>query len=88
MSGGTEGETPLDVPDAEVTTSTLYGGGYYLNTRPWRGIRISAQEPTAMGGGRSLLAPVFRFVGDWSAFGEQAARLTMEGQHDLRIELA
>ena len=88
LSVGTEGETPLDVPDAEVTTSTLYGGGYYLNTRPWRGIRISAQEPTAMGGGRSLLAPVFRFVGDWSAFGEQAARLTMEGQHDLRIELA
>jgi Protein of unknown function (DUF3830) len=87
-AGGTEGETPLDVPDAEVTTSTLYGGGYYLNTRPWRGIRISAQEPTAMGGGRSLLAPLFRFVGDWSAFAKQAARLTMDGQRDLRIELA
>jgi len=87
-AGGKEGETPLDVPDAEVTTSTLYGGGYYLNTRPWRGIRISAQEPTAMGGGRSLLAPVFRFVGDWSAFADQTARLTMEGQRDLRIELA
>jgi hypothetical protein len=87
-AGGTEGETPLDVPDEEVTTSTLYGGGYYLNTRPWRGIRISAQEPTAMGGGRSLLAPLFRFVGDWSAFAEQAARLTMEGQRDMSIELA
>src|SRR5207248_6382304 len=86
--GGPQGETPLEVPDAEVTATTLYGGGYYLNTKPWRGIRISAQEPTAMGGGRSTLAPLFRFVGDWSAFGEQAARLTMEGQHDLRIELA
>jgi len=86
-AGGKEGETPLDVPDAEVNTSTLYGGGYYLNTSPWRGIRISAQEPTAMGGGRSLLAPLFRFVGDWSAFAEQAAKLTMEGQRDLRIEL-
>ena len=48
-AGGKEGETPLDVPDAEVNTSTLYGGGYYLSTRPWRGIRISAHEPTAMG---------------------------------------
>ncbi len=87
-AGGKEGETPLEVPDAEVNTSTLYGGGYYLNTSPWRGIRISAQEPTAMGGGRSLLAPLFRFVGDWSAFAEQAARLTMEGQRDLRLDLA
>ena len=87
-AGGKEGETPLDVPDAEVNTSTLYGGGYYLSTRPWRGIRISAHEPTAMGGGRSLLAPLFRFVGDWSAFAEQAAKLTMEGQRDLRIDLA
>jgi len=87
-AGGKEGETPLDVPDAEVNTSTLYGGGYYLSTRPWRGIRISAHEPTAMGGGRSLLAPLFRFVGDWSAFAEQAANLTMEGQRDLRIDLA
>jgi hypothetical protein len=86
-AGGKEGETPLDVPDAEVNTSTLYGGGYYLSTRPWRGIRISALEPTAMGGGRSLLAPLFRFVGDWSAFAAQAARLTMDGQQDLRIEL-
>ncbi|MDQ3811410.1 MAG: DUF3830 family protein [Chloroflexota bacterium] len=86
--GGREGETPLEVPDEEVNTSTLYGGGYYLNTRPWRGIRISAQEPTAMGGGRSLLAPLFRFAGDWSAFAEQAGRLTMEGQRELRIELA
>jgi hypothetical protein len=41
-----------------------------------------------MGAGRSLLAPLFRFVGDWSAFAEQAARLTMEGERDLRIELA
>ena len=87
-AGGKEGETPLDVPDAEVSTSTLYGGGYYLNTSPWRGIRISAVEPTAMGGGRSLLAPLFRFVGEWSAFAEQAARLSMDGQRDLRIELA
>ena len=87
-AGGKQGETPLDVPDAEVNTSTLYGGGYYLSTRPWRGIRISAHEPTAMGGGRSLLAPLFRFVGDWSAFAEQAANLTMEGQRDLRIDLA
>ncbi|SRR6266508_276075 len=87
-AGGKEGETPLDVPDAEVDTSTLYGGGYYLNASPWRGIRISAHEPTAMGGGRSLLAPLFRFVGDWSAFAEQAAKLTMEGQRDLRIDLA
>jgi Protein of unknown function (DUF3830) len=87
-AGGKEGETPLDVPDEEVKTSTLYGGGYYLNTRPWRGIRISAQEPTAMGGGRSLLAPLFRFFGDWSAFAEQAARLTIDGQRELRIEPA
>ena len=87
-TGGPEGETPLDVPDSEVTASTLSGGGYYLPTRPWRGIRIAAQEPTAMGGGRSLLAPVFRFIGDWSAFAEQAATLTMEGQKELRIELA
>jgi hypothetical protein len=87
-AGGAEGETPLEVPDAEVTTSTLYGGGYYLNTSPWRGIRISAQEPTAMGGGRSQLAPLFRFVGDWSDFAAQAARLTMEGRRELRIDTA
>jgi hypothetical protein len=87
-AGGKEGETPLDVPDAEVNTSTLYRGGYYLNTSPWRGIRISAHEPTAMGGGRSLLAPLFRFVGNWSTFAEQAAKLTMEGQRDLRIDRA
>jgi hypothetical protein len=85
-AGGAEGETPLDVPEAEVNTSTLYGGGYYLSTRPWRGIRMSAQEPTAMGGGRSQLAPLFRFVGDWSGFAEQAAKLTMEGQRDMLIE--
>ena len=87
-AGGPQGETPLDVPDNEATASTLYAGGYYLPTPPWRGIRIAAQEPTAMGGGRSLLAPVFRFVGDWSAFAAEAATLTMEGQKELRIELA
>jgi len=86
-NGGPQGETPLDVPDNEITSTTLYGGGYYLSTKPYRGIRISAQEPTAMGGGRSALAPVFRFVGDWSAFAAQAALLTMDGQKDLRIEL-
>ena len=85
-AGGSQGETPLDVPEDEVTASTLYGGGYYLPTRPWRGIRIAAQEPTAMGNGRSLLAPVFRFVGDWTAFAAQTATLTMEGQKELRIE--
>jgi hypothetical protein len=85
-TGGAQGETPLDVPDSEVTASTLYGGGYYLPTRPWRGIRIAAQEPTAMGNGRSLLAPVFRFLGDWSAFAAQAATLTVDGQKELRIE--
>jgi hypothetical protein len=85
-AGGPQGETPLDVPESEVTASTLYAGGYYLPTPPWRGIRIAAQEPTAMGGGRSLLAPVFRFVGDWSAFAAQAATLTMDGQKELRIE--
>ena len=87
-AGGPQGETPLDVPDKEATASTLYAGGYYLPTPPWRGIRIAAQEPTAMGGGRSLLAPVFRFVGDWSAFAAQAATLTMEGQKELHIEIA
>jgi hypothetical protein len=86
-AGGDQGETPLDVPDSEVTANTLYAGGYYLNTRPWRGIRIAAQEPTAMGGGRSTLAPLFRLVGDWSAFRDQAARLSLEGKKDLRIEL-
>jgi hypothetical protein len=86
-AGGPEGETPLDVPESEATASTLHCGGYYLPTRPWRGIRIAAQEPTAMGGGRSLLAPVFRFVGDWSAFAARASSLTMEGQKELRIEL-
>jgi hypothetical protein len=86
-TGGAQGETPLDVPDSEVTASTLYAGGYYLPTRPWRGIRIAAQEPTAMGNGRSLLAPVFRFLGDWSTFAEQAATLSMDGQKELRIEL-
>ena len=85
-AGGPQGETPLDVPESEVCASTLYAGGYYLPTRPWRGIRIAAQEPTAMGNGRSLLAPVFRFVGDWSAFAAQTATLTMEGQKDLQIE--
>jgi hypothetical protein len=86
-AGGPQGETPLEVPDAEVTATTLYGGGYYLNTKPWRGIRMSAQEPTAMGGGRSTLAPLFRFVGDWSAFRTQAATLSMEGQKEMGIEL-
>ena len=87
-NGGPQGETPLEVPEAEVNANTLYGGGYYLPTRPWRGIRIAAVEPTAMGNGRSLLAPVFRLVGDWSEFARQAATLTMEGQKDLRIELS
>lgn len=87
-AGGAQGETPLEVPQNEVTASTLYGGGYYLPTRPWRGIRIAAREPTAMGNGRSLLAPVFRFVGDWSEFAAQTATLTMEGRKELRIELA
>jgi hypothetical protein len=87
-AGGPQGETPLDVPDSETIASTLCAGGYYLSTPPWRGIRIAAQEPTAMGGGRSLLAPVFRFVADWSTFATQAASLTMEGQKELRIELA
>jgi len=85
-AGGSQGETLLDVPENEVIASTLYGGGYYLPTRQWRGIRIAAQEPTAMGNGRSLLAPVFRFVGDWSAFAAETATLTMEGQKELRIE--
>jgi hypothetical protein len=87
-NGGPQGETPLDVPESEITANTLYGGGYYLPTSPWRGIRISALEPTAMGGGRSMLAPIFRFVGDWSAFSAQAATLTMDGEKALRIELA
>lgn len=87
-TGGAQGETPLEVPDTEMTATTLYGGGYYLSTSPYRGIRISAQEPTAMGGGRSTLAPLFRFVGAWSDLAAQAALLTMEGQKDLRIELA
>jgi len=86
-TGGTQGETPLEVPESEITATTLYRGGYYLSTKPYRGIRISAVEPTAMGGGRSALAPLFRFVGDWSEFGFQAGLLTMEGQKDLRIEL-
>lgn len=87
-TGGAQGETPLEVPEAEVTASTLYGGGYYLPTPPWRGIRIAAVEPTAMGSGRSVLAPLFRFIGDWSKFAEQAAALTMDGQKNMRIELA
>ncbi len=86
-TGGPQGETPLEVPETEVTASTLYAGGSYLPTRPWRGIRISAQEPTAMGNGRSLLAPVFRFVGDWSGFAAQTATLTMDGQKELRIDM-
>jgi hypothetical protein len=86
-NGGVQGETPLDVPESEVNANTLYGGGYYLSTPPFRGIRIAAVEPTAMGGGRAALAPVFRFVGDWSGFAAQADLLTMEGQKDLRIEL-
>ena len=32
--GGPQGETPLEVPESEVTATTLYGGGYYLPTRP------------------------------------------------------
>ncbi len=87
-TGGKEGETPLDVPDSEATAATLYGGGYYLPARPWRGIRISAQEPTAMGGGRLALTPLFRFTGDWFAFRAVCARLTLEGEKDLRMELA
>lgn len=87
-TGGTEGETPLESPDSEATATTLYGGGYYLPARPWRGIRISAQEPTAMGGGRLALVPLFRFTGDRSAFRAVAARLTLEGEKEMRIELA
>jgi hypothetical protein len=87
-TGGPQGETPLDVPETETTASTLHAGGYYLPTPPWRGIRIAAQQPTAMGGGRFPLAPLFRFVGDWSKFAAKAATLTMEGQKELRIELA
>lgn len=87
-TGGKEGETALDVPDAEATATTLYGGGYYLTTKPWRGLRISAQEPTAMGAGRMALTPLFRFVGDWSAFRDATAALTLEGEKEIRIELA
>jgi hypothetical protein len=86
-TGGAQGETPLEVPESEITATTLYRGGYYLSTKPYRGIRISAVEPTAMGGGRSALAPLFRFVGNWSEFAVQAGLLTMEGEKDLRIEL-
>jgi hypothetical protein len=86
-TGGAQGETPLEVPESEITAATLYRGGYYLSTKPYRGIRISAVEPTAMGGGRSALAPLFRFVGNWSKFAVQAGLLTMEGEKDLRIDL-
>lgn len=84
--GGKEGETPLDVPDAEATATTLYGGGYYLPAKPWRGIRMSAQEPTAMGEGRLALTPLFRFVGDWSVFRDATAKLTIDGEKEMRIE--
>lgn len=87
-TGGNEGETPLDAPDSEATATTLYGGGYYLPAKPWRGIRISAQEPTAMGGGRLALTPLFRFTGDWSAFRAVTATLTFEGEKPMSIELA
>ncbi len=87
-TGGKEGETPLDAPDGEATATTLYGGGYYLPAKPWRGIRISAQEPTAMGGGRLALTPLFRFTGDWSAFRAVTARLTLEGEKEMRLELS
>lgn len=85
--GGKEGETPLDAPDAEATETTLYGGGYYLPAKPWRGIRMSAQEPTAMGEGRLALTPLFRFVGDWSSFRDATATLTLEGEKDMRIDV-
>ena len=86
--GGSEGETPLDAPDAEATETTLYGGGYYLTAKPWRGVRISAQEPTAMGAGRMALAPLFRFVGDWSSLRAATATLTLDGAKEMRIALA
>lgn len=87
-TGGREGETPLDVPEAEATATTLYGGGYYLPIKPWRGVRISAQEPTAMGAGHMSLTPLFRLIGDWAMFRAAAARLTLEGEKPMRIELA
>ena len=87
-TGGKEGETPLHAPDSEATATTLYGGGYYLPAKPWRGIRLSAQEPTAMGGGRLALTPLFRFTGDWSAFRDVTATLTLDGEKPMSIELA
>lgn len=87
-TGGKEGETPLDVPESEATVTTLYDGGYYLPTKPWRGVRISAQEPTAMGGGQMALTPLFRLIGDWAAFRAVSARLTLEGEKEMRIEIA
>jgi hypothetical protein len=86
--GGPEGETPLEVDNLEQGQTILYPSYiYYLNLRPWRGIRIP-REATVMGGamgGNTRLVPIARFQGDWSAFRDQAERIVMEGAKPMAI---
>lgn len=87
-TGGPEGETPIDIADLEPGQSILYPSYiYYLNLRPWRGIRIP-REATVMGGatgGNTRLVPVARFQGDWSGFRDQAERIVIEGAKPMAI---
>jgi hypothetical protein len=89
--GGPEGETPLEIDDLEPGQNILYPSYiYYLNLRPWRGIRIP-REATVMGGamgGNTRLTPVARFQGDWSAFRDQAERIVIEGAKPMAIRFS
>lgn len=89
-AGGPEGETPLEIDDLEQGQTILYPSYiYYLNLRPWRGIRIP-REATVMGGamgGSTRLVPIARFLGDWSAFRDQADRIVVEGAKPMAIRL-
>lgn len=86
--GGPEGETPIEIDDLEPGQAILYPSYiYYLNLRPWRGIRIP-REATVMGGatgGSTRLVPVARFQGDWSGFRDQAERIVIEGAKPMAI---
>ncbi len=90
-SGGPEGETVLEVGEAERGQVLLYPGYiYYLPTPPWRGLRI-AREATMMrgpaGNGGLRLIPLARFVGDWTGFRAEAERIVVEGAKPLSFRL-
>jgi hypothetical protein len=92
--GGPEGETIVELPEGAPDPShavLIPGYLYYLPRSPWRGVRIASRDAAAMGlqsGSGMTLHPFARFVGDWDAFVEEAAKLGVEGKKPISFELA